>query len=340
MALLDAEVPGVVAVYVVLVLLAIVAIILRKGFVVVRHAEVMIVERFGKYRHTLKPGLHWLWPGIDKPRRIDWRYVDTNASGSVYVRKVVSHRIDMREHVIDFGRQHVITKDTVSIDIDALVYYRITDPVLAVYHIQNLPDAIEMLTQSTLRNIIAHMTLDDTFSSRELISTQLKERTLHDAERWGVTLTRVENMNILPPADIKSAMELQIREERERRALVISADGERESQIIRSFGDAAQLILNAEGSKTARVQRAKGEAEAKLLLAQAESRGIALLSDALQALGVRATEYLVALQYMNAFSTMAMSRSKQSSVVLVPRESIAGLSDLLGTPDARTGLAH
>lgn len=218
--------------------------IIKATVKIVHHAEVMVVERFGKYKTTLKPGLHFLIPYVDVPRVIDWRYVQVPPNGTQpqVVRKVTD-RIDMREHILDFGKQNVITKDTVPMEIDALVYYRITDAELAVFKIQNLPDAIELLTQSTLRNIIADMNLDDTFSSREEISAILREKTAGDAERWGVTIIRVEIMNIDPPGDIKQAMEKQIQEERERRSTVLQADGQRESSIVRSRGDAAKIIF-------------------------------------------------------------------------------------------------
>jgi len=243
---------------------------------------------------------------------------------------MVTSRIDMREHVIDFGRQHVITKDTVQIGVDALVYYQITDPELAVFKIQNLPDAIELLTQTTLRNIIAHMTLDDTFSSRELINAQLKEATCVDAERWGVTITRVEIMNILPPADIKDAMEKQIKEERERRSTVLQADGERESAIIRSKGDAAQVILYAEGEKTSKIQRAKGVAESKLLLATAEAESIKSIQESLKESHVRSTDYMIALQYLNSLNRMTTS-GKASKVILVPSDTLDTIGEIMNT---------
>jgi len=289
----------------------------------------MIIERFGKYKDTLKPGLHFLIPFVDSPRKLHWRYLDVNyGSGELKVVNMVTDRVDMREHVIDFGRQHVITKDTVQIQIDALVYYQITDPELAVFKIQNLPDAIELLTQTTLRNIIAHMTLDDTFSSREMINAQLKETTSPDAERWGVSITRVEIMNILPPADIKDAMEKQIKEERERRSTVLQADGERESAIIRSKGDAAQAILYAEGEKTSRIQRAKGIAESKLLLATADAESIKSIQDSLKGSNVRSTDYMIALQYLNSLYRMTAS-GKPSKLILVPSDTLDTIVDII-----------
>lgn len=182
----------------------------------------MIVERFGAYKETLMPGLHFVIPIIEQVRKIDWRsVVQKGSGGQLVVQNKVTERIDLREHVIDFGRQHVITKDTVQVDIDALVYFRITDPRLAIFQVQNLPDSIEFLTQATLRNIIANMTLDDTFSSREEINAALLSRVQPDCERWGVSIIRVEIFNILPPDDIKRAMEQQIKAERDRRSEVL-----------------------------------------------------------------------------------------------------------------------
>lgn len=213
-----------VGIFVVVFVVFLIAIIVVVHYMVkiVHHAEVMVIERFGKYRTTLSPGLHIIVPFVDVPRKVHWRYVDAKVGSSeTVVKSIITDRIDMREHVIDFGRQNVITKDTVQIQIDALVYFMIADPRLAVFNIQNLPDAIELLTQSTLRNIIAHLSLDDTFSSRERINEELLQAIVRDAERWGVVITRVEVKEILPPRDIKSTMEAQIIAERERRSMVL-----------------------------------------------------------------------------------------------------------------------
>jgi regulator of protease activity HflC (stomatin/prohibitin superfamily) len=286
----------------------------------------MIIERFGRYHTTLKPGLHFIIPFVDMPRTIHWRYVDTDGHKLIMV-TTRTPRIDMREHVIDFARQHVITRDTVLIDIDALVYYQITDPELAVFKVQNLPDAVELLTQTTLRNLIAHMTLDDTFSSREVINAQLKDATKLDAERWGITIKHVEILNIFPPKEIQNAMEHQIREERERRSTVLLADGERESEIIKSQGERAKVVLQAEGDKTANLQRAKGKAEARILLAKAEAESIKSVREAIEATStstdayVRATDYLVALEYLESLGKLT-ARNGKSAVVLLPSETL------------------
>lgn len=186
-------------------------------------------------------------------------------------------RVDLREHVIDLGKQPVITKDTVQIVIDALVYFRIVDPRNAVYRVQNLPDAIEFLTQSTLRNIMAHTTLDETFSSRETINQELLATVQRDSERWGVEITRVEIFNILPPNDIKDAMERQIKSERLRRSTVLVADGTRESSIIKSRGDAARILNDANGRRAAEIAAARGKAEAAKILGEALAQELQII---------------------------------------------------------------
>jgi len=301
----------------------------HKAVRIVRHAEVMIVERLGKYKTTLKPGIHWLWPVIESPREINWRYLDAaNNSSSTRVVSTTSDRVDMREHVIDFGRQHAITKDTVQIMLDALVYFRVTDPRVAVFQIQNLPDAVELLTQATLRNIVAQMTLDDTFSSREAINAQLLGKIQRDSERWGVTITRVEIFNILPPADIKNAMENQIRAERERRSTVLRADGTRESAVIKSRGEAARVVLSAEGARAASLLRAQGDAQSKKMLASAEADCIGAIK-AVAGDSVRAVDYLAAVEYLNSLRNLTVAENK-STVTLVPFEAMDGIDALVG----------
>lgn len=303
---------------------------------VVRHSEVMVIERLGRYKTTLKPGLHWIWPIVDQPRLINWRYLDARRNAShLDVVSVQTDRVDMREHVIDFGKQHVITKDTVQIDIDALVYFRVTDPRVAVLNIQNLPDAVELLTQATLRNIIARMTLDDTFSSREQINAQLLAKIQRDAERWGVSITRVEIFNIDPPPDIKRAMMNQIKAERDRRSQVLQADGQRESAIILSRGNAAKMVLSAEGVRASTLLRAKGDAQAKILLAACEAEAVNRIRVAVGE-ELRAVDYLAAVEYINKFQLL--SYGGNTEVVLVPIESVQAVAQLSGFQPAQRGL--
>lgn len=327
MATADEDVDVGLAIFFTLFVTAIIVWFFRKAVKVVNHAEVMIIERLGRYKTTLKPGLHWVWPIIESPREINWRYLDAanNASHTTVV-SITRDRVDMREHVIDFGRQHVITKDTVQILIDALVYFRITDPRVAVFQIQNLPDAVELLTQATLRNIIAQMTLDDTFSSREAINSELLAKIQRDSERWGVTITRVEIFNILPPDDIKGAMENQIRAERERRSTVLRADGERESAVIKSRGEAAKVVLAAEGTRSAELARARGAAEAKTLLAQAEAQCVTAIKEVCG--DVNPLSYLASVEYLNSLRNLTL-REGSDRVILVPIEAVNGIQDLV-----------
>merc|ERR1712224_138357 len=241
------------------------------------------------------------------------------------VQSIVTDHIDTREHVIDFGRQTVITKDTVQIVIDALVYFRVSDPRLGVFNIQNLPDSVELLTQATLRNIVAKMTLDETFSSRDKINSDLLLAIRPDAERWGVTVTRVEIFNIDPPRDIRAAMEQQIRSERERRSVVLEADGNRLKVIIESEGRAAQMVLISEGVRTADILKAKGEAKAKMMMADAQATALSSLRSALKQAKdeTRAVDFLNAIQYLNSLKTIP---SKLTTIVMVP----VGVADKVG----------
>jgi len=312
--------------------------IFTRAVKVVRQAEVMIIERFGRFKSVLKPGLHLLVPLVEIPRKIHWRYLDVKpGQTSPSIANKEMERIDMREHVLDFGKQTVITKDTVAMDIDALVYYQIADPRLAVYKIQNLPTAIELLVQTTLRNLIAHVTLDESFSSRETLNNQLLSVVATDAQRWGVSIVRVEVVSIDPPGDIKRAMEEQIRCSRDRRASVLQADGDKESSIIQSRGACAQTVLKAEGVRTCTIQKAKGDAQAKLMKAKAEADCVLLLREAIQGSGFtsrRAVDYLVAVQYLSSLRSLTSS-SQPSEVILIPREIVDGLGAIT---DIRAGL--
>lgn len=295
---------------------------------IVRHAEVMIVERWGKYHTTLKPGLHWLWPVMDSPRQVKWRYMDVlNNNATAQIVTVHTNHVDMREHLIDFGKQHVITHDTVEMYIDALVYFRITDPRLAVLEVANLPDAVELLTQATLRNIIASMTLDDTFSSREKLNQELLYKMRPDAERWGVVITRVEIFDIQPGEEVKTAMESQIKAERKRRAMVLSADGKRQAEIIASRGLAAARVYEAVGDAAKFVNEATGEAEANVFTAEAEAAEITLIKDKVGD-ECRAVDYISAIQWLKTLEGMSKNGA-DNHVILLPVETIDGINDIM-----------
>src|SRR6187455_11249 len=224
---------------------------------IVGQAEVMVIERLGRFDRIARSGLNLLIPFIERPRSIDVRYLESDVGG---VRKVVSGasaRIDLREQVLNFPSQPVITKDNVTIDIDAVMYYRIADPQKATYSVQNLPYALETLMKTTLRQIVGEMELDSTLGSRDVINKRMREVIEEASLGWGVAVTRVELQAIEPPSDIQQAMELQMRAERERRAAVTTAEAGKRA-----------AILEAEGVRESQVRRAEGEKEAAILRAE------------------------------------------------------------------------
>jgi regulator of protease activity HflC (stomatin/prohibitin superfamily) len=300
---------------IVLIILAVfVVILISKGLVIVKQAQVIIIERLGRYNKTLESGLHIIWPVIDKARQINWRYVKTDFKGNKFVQIKTESRIDLRETVYDFPRQNVITSDNVSIEIDALLYFQITDPVKSVYEINNLPNAIEKLTQTTLRNVIGELELDKTLTSRDTINSKLRDILDEATDKWGVKVNRVELQDINPPQEIKTAMEKQMRAERDRRAKILEAEGEKKS-----------AVLVAEGDKDAKIARAEGEAKAKLLVADAEAKAIKKIAESVGTTGTDPAQYLIALRYIKAFNDVIKNNDK---TIVVPYESSAMLGSV------------
>jgi regulator of protease activity HflC (stomatin/prohibitin superfamily) len=228
----------------VIIFLAILAIVilvtLAKSIVIIRQAEKGIVERFGRYKETLDPGLRFLVPFVDSLRA----------------------RIDMRETVLDIEPQAVITKDNVGITVDAVVYYYVTDAKAVRYEVANFYIAVSKLAQTNLRNLVGDMTLDETLGSRERINSSLRTTLDEATDKWGVKVTRVEVKEILPPHDITEAMSKQMKAEREKRATILDAEAYRQKQILQAEGDKQNAILVAEGDKQAAILRAEGEAKA------------------------------------------------------------------------------
>ena len=202
--------------------------IVARGIRIVQQAQTMIIERLGKYHRTLSSGVNLIIPIIDRPRAIDWHQVIVTPAGDSFARHFRTDKIDLRETVYVFPRQNVITKDNVVVEIDALIYSQITDPVRATYEIANLPDAIEKLTQTTLRNVIGEMELDHVLSSRDTINAKLREILDEATHKWGAKVSRVELKDINPPRDIRDAMEKQMRAERDRRAAILTAEAEKQ----------------------------------------------------------------------------------------------------------------
>ena len=296
-----------------IIIVVFVLFFIAKGIVIVKQAEVMIIERFGRYYTTLESGLHIIWPVIDKARSINWRYLKTDIKGNSYVTIKSQNRIDLRETVYDFPRQNVITSDNVSIEINALLYFQITDPIKATYEINNLPNAIEKLTQTTLRNVIGELELDKTLTSRDTVNKKLRIILDEATDKWGVKVNRVELQDINPPDKVREAMEKQMRAERDRRAKILEAEGEKRS-----------AILVAEGDKDAQIARAEGEAKARLLVAEAEAKAIARIAGSVEKTGTDPAQYLIALKYVKAFHNIIQ---KEDKTVVVPYEA----SSMLGS---------
>jgi regulator of protease activity HflC (stomatin/prohibitin superfamily) len=304
---------------------ALTVIIIWKGFNIVKQAEVIIVERLGKYHKTLTSGVNIIIPLVDKVRQIYWRAEGYGPGGIKLAFNKTFDRIDLRETVFDFPRQNVITRDNVTIEINALLYFQVTDPVRAVYEVQNLPDAIEKLTQTTLRNVIGELDLDQTLSSRDTINMKLRTILDEATDKWGVKVNRVELQDINPPEAIRESMEKQMRAERERRAQVLAAEGSKAALVLNAEGDREAAIASAEGAKRARVLHAEGEAESRLRIAEGEAQAVKIILDAVGQRG-DPVQYMVAMKYIDALKEMAASPQK---TVFLPYEA-SGVMGALG----------
>lgn len=311
--------------YVLIALAVFVVILIFKGIVIIRQAETMIIERLGKYHRTLESGINIILPILDKSRQIDWRFVRTDPKGThVYVH-TRTPRIDLRETVYDFPRQGVITKDNVTIEINALLYFQVVDPLKALYEISNLPDAIQKLTQTTLRNVIGELDLDETLTSRDTINMKLRAILDEASHKWGVKVNRVELQDIIPPRDIQEAMEKQMRAERDRRATILKAEASKKAAILESEGQRDSAVNSAEGEKRSSILLAEGQAEARRRVAEAEAEAIRLVTATVKESGGDPTQYLIAVRYVEAMKEMAMNGNK---TVFMPYEASGVMSSL------------
>jgi len=290
-------------------------VVLLKGVRIVPQSDCLVIQRLGRYSRTLKGGFNVLVPFIDEPRDIFWV-----RNGRVLMTSV----IDLRESVLDIPEQAVITRDNVTINIDAILYIQITDPVRATYEIQNLPQAVAQLTQTTLRNVIGEMDLDSTLASRDVINTKLKMVLDETTDRWGTKVNRVELKNITPPREIQLAMEKQMQAERERRAQVLSAEGEKQSRIAVSEGIRQEAINLSDGEREAQIRRAQGEAAGILSVAEAQTEALLRIKSVLGDSDL-AARYLIAHDYLTAFSTFMQGKGDK---VFVPYEATTALGGL------------
>ena len=244
--------------YIFLGLVILLLIVLVTRIKVVPQSQVFVIERIGSYYQTWNTGLHFLVPFIDR----------------------IAKRVSLKEHVVDFKPQPVITKDNVTMMIDTVIYFQITDPKLFTYGVENPMSAIENLSATTLRNIIGELELDGTLTSRDIINTRMRSILDEATDPWGIKVNRVEVKNIIPPESIQEAMEKQMRAERERRESILKAEGEKQSAILVAEGKKAAIILEAEAQKEAAIRTAEGEAEAIRAVQKATAEGLALLKEA------------------------------------------------------------
>ena len=309
-------------IYFLLVLIFLVIVLVGKSITIVSQSETMIIERLGRYHATLKPGVNIIIPFVDKAKPI------------VTIRRglyLYTSNIDLREQVYDFDRQNVITKDNVQTQINALLYFQIVDPFKAVYEINNLPNAIEKLTQTTLRNIIGELELDETLTSRDTINTKLR-LVLDDAtNKWGIKVNRVELQDITPPESVLQAMEKQMQAERNKRAEILNSEGEKQSAILKSEGEKAAIINMAEANKQKEILNAEGSAQARIRKAEAEAKAIELITTAVGKTSNPAN-YLLAQKYIAMLHEVASG--DKTKTVYLPYEasnlmgSIGGIKDL------------
>ena len=268
-----------------LIIIAIIIFLIASGVKIVSQSKAIVIERLGSYYRTMSTGINYKIPIVDR----------------------IANVVSLKEVARDFAPQPVITKDNVTMQIDTVVYYQITDPKLYTYGIENPVSAIETLTATTLRNIIGELELDETLTSRDIINSKMRAILDEATDAWGIKVNRVEVKNILPPRDIQEAMEKQMRAERERR----EAEGEKKSAILLAEGEKESTILRAEAKKTAKIKEAEGEAEAILKIKEAEAQGLSLIKN------VKLDEATLKLKSYEALMNIGQS---ESTKIIIPSE--------------------
>ena len=285
-----------------IILIILIILILASNIKVVQQSKAYVVERLGAFHSVWGVGIHFKVPFIEK------------------VAKVVS----LKEQVVDFAPQPVITKDNVTMQIDTVIYFQITDPKLYTYGVEHPMSAIENLTATTLRNIIGELELDQTLTSRDIINTKMRMLLDEATDPWGIKVGRVELKNIIPPREIQDAMEKQMKAERERRESILQAEGQKQSQILVAEGEKQSLILRAEAAKEAAIKKAEGEAEAILKVQQATAEALKLLNEAAP------NDQVVKIKALEAFQAVADGKATK---IIIPSE-IQGLAGLCASAKA------
>ncbi len=291
--------PPIIIAIVWLIFAFVVLMLLASNIRIVPQAQAYVVERLGAYHSTWGVGLHFKIPLIEK----------------------VAKKISLKEQVVDFPPQPVITEDNVTMQIDTVIYFQITDPKLYTYGVEHPMSAIENLTATTLRNIIGDLELDETLTSRDLINTKMRTILDEATDAWGIKVNRVELKNILPPREIQDAMEKQMKAERERRQSILRAEGEKASQILVAEGEKESAILKAEATRLSKIKEAEGEAEALMTVQKALADSIKLLNES------SPTEAIIRLKALEAFSHAADGKATK---LIIPSD-IQGLAGLAGS---------
>ncbi len=295
-----------VAVIIVLVILAVLAIVaMAKSIVIVHQSQKGLVERFGRYKETLDPGLRVIVPFVDS----------------------IVAKVDMRETVLDVDPQPVITMDNVTVNVDAIVYYYVTDPKAVRYEVANFYAAVSKLAQTTLRNLIGEMALDETLTSRERINGAMRDVLDEATDKWGVKVTRVEVKEIEPPRDISDAMSKQMKAEREKRAVILSAEAYRDKQILEAEGDKQNAILVAEGERQQTILIAEGDKQAAILRADGEAKAIETVS-------LAADKYFIGnAQELKQLEVAQASLENNTKLVMPDNTKLINVVDMLGRID-------
>jgi len=287
---------------------------LAKTIKIVPQSSVLLIERLGRFHRVAASGLNIIIPFFESPRAVFWSGVRPGLTS-----------IDLREQFIDMPPQPVITRDNVTINVDSVVYWQVTDPMKAVYEVADLVGAIVQLTITGMRSVMGEMDLDHTLSSRDQINAKLRIILDEATDKWGVKVTRVDVKNINPPEDVRMTMEKQMTAERNRRALVLQAEGEKQAAIARAEGEKQAAITRSEGMKESAILEAEGAAQARLRAAQAEAQAIAQISQTIGS-SQQTAQYLITARYIE--SLRDMSRSNNSKVVFMPMETSSMLSSI------------
>ena len=293
--------------YIILGIVVLAFVIIVSNITVVQQSKAYVIERLGAFQSVWGVGLHFKVPFIDR----------------------VARRVSMKEQVLDYPPQPVITKDNVTMQIDTVVYFQITDPKLYCYGVEQPMMAMETLTATTLRNIIGDLELDQTLTSRDVINTKMRSILDEATDPWGIKVNRVELKNIIPPKEIQNAMEKQMKAERERRESILQAEGQKQSQILVAEGEKQSLILKADAAKQAAILKAEGEKEARIMAAEAEAQAImqvqTALADSLKLLNAAApNDQVVKLKALEAMQKVADGKATK---IIIPSE-LQGLAGL------------